>query len=218
MRQYWLVIVAILAFFLCSFLLVEQLQIPLLTDPHRLMQDATVGVAIFSVSLLVADVLIPVPSSVVMILNGALFGIFTGSVLSLVGALGAAWLGFYLGRLGNPWIKRWVPDEQLAQANALLEKWGLIAIIVTRPVPLLAETMMVAAGASRLTWRQITAATIAGSLPMVVLYAIAGATAATFNEALLSFGLVLVIAAGVWLMRRWLQKRIRQYQLDQSNA
>jgi uncharacterized membrane protein YdjX (TVP38/TMEM64 family) len=202
MKQYWLVIVAILGFFLCSFILIEQLQIPFLTNPDRLMQDATSGVAILSVSLLIADVFIPVPSSVVMILNGALFGIFPGGVLSLFGTLGAAWLGFYLGRLGTPWMKRWVSEEQLAQANALLETWGLIAIIVTRPVPILAETMTIAAGASRLTWRQITAATVAGSLPMVVLYAIAGATAATFNEALISFGLVLVIAAGVWLMRR----------------
>ena len=218
MKRYWLIIVAILGFFLFSFILVEQLQIPFLTNPDRLLQDATSGVAILSVSLLIADVFIPVPSSLVMVLNGALFGVLPGSALSLFGTLGAAWLGFYLGRLGSPWMKRWVSEEQLAQANTLLEKWGIIAIIVTRPVPILAETTVIAAGASRLTWRQITAATVAGSLPMVVLYAIAGATAATFNEALISFGLVLVIAAGVWLMRRWLQKRIQQYQLDQSNA
>jgi uncharacterized membrane protein YdjX (TVP38/TMEM64 family) len=212
MKRYWMLVVAIMLFFLISFLIVDQLQIPILTDPHFLMQNAGIGAALLGVALLIADVFLPVPSSIIMLLNGALFGILPGALLSLTGTMGADWLGFYLGRASARWLNRLVPPEQVAQANALLEKWGLIAVIVTRPVPILAETLTIVAGTSRMSWLEITLASLAGSLPMVILYAIVGATAATWDGALLSFGLVIVIAAVVWLLRAWLYKRIRHFQ------
>lgn len=212
MKQYWTAVIGLMLFFLLSFFIVEQLEIPILTDPHSLMQNAGPGTALLGIALLVADVLIPVPSALIMLLNGALFGIIPGALLSLVGAMGATWFGFYLGRAGTPWLNRLVPTEQVAQANVLLQKWGLVAVIITRPVPLLAETLAVVAGTSPMTWTELTLASLAGSLPMALVYAITGATAVTFNGALLSFILVILIATAVWLGRDWLYKNIRQLQ------
>jgi uncharacterized membrane protein YdjX (TVP38/TMEM64 family) len=212
MKRYWALVIAIVLFFLISFIVVDQLQIPILTDPHYLMQNAGIGAALLGIALLIADVFLPVPSSIIMLLNGALFGILPGALLSLIGAMGADWLGFYLGRAGTAWLNRLVPADQVAQANALLEKWGLIAVIVTRPVPMLAETLTIVAGTSKMSWLEVTLASLAGSLPMVILYAIVGATAATFDGALISFGLVIVIAVIIWFFRNWLYKRIRRFQ------
>lgn len=52
---------------------------------------------------------------------------------------------------------------------------GVLAVVVTRPVPLLAETVAVMAGAERLGPVPSAVASAAGVLPGAVLYAVAGA-------------------------------------------
>ena len=100
-----------------------------------------------------------------MIANGALFGVTLGTLLSLVGTLGAGLFGFSLGRRGGPLLNRLVPAEEQARANDLLKRWGDLAVVATRPVPILAETVAILAGASPMTWGRMMLATAAGALP-----------------------------------------------------
>jgi len=62
-----------MAFFLLLFFVVEALGVQLLTDPTPWMRHGGVLAAVLGVSLLIADVLLPVPSSLVMVAHGALF-------------------------------------------------------------------------------------------------------------------------------------------------
>jgi len=64
-------------------------------------------------------------------------------VLSLVGGLGALLTGFWIGRRGTRLIRRFVDESEHRRADRLMQEWGMIAIIVTRPVPLLAETFSI---------------------------------------------------------------------------
>ena len=202
MTRYWICVGLVLFFFLVAFLAVESLHPFILTDPGAWMGARSVGAALAGIGLLVVDLLLPVPSSLVMIANGALFGITLGTVLSLLGSLGAAIAGFWIGRRGGPLLARFVSVKERARADRLLQAWGLLAIIVTRPIPILAETTMLMAGASTVGWGQMLLATLIGSLPSVLLYAITGATAATLNNSILSFGLVLLLAGGFWIVGR----------------
>jgi uncharacterized membrane protein YdjX (TVP38/TMEM64 family) len=93
-----------------------------------------------------------------------------------------------------------VPPEERARADHILSRWGGLAIVVTRPVPLLAETVAIMAGTSPLGWRQATLATLAGSLPPALLYALSGATTAALTSGVLVFGLVLLVAGVFWLV------------------
>src|SRR5436190_208419 len=54
--------------------------------------------AITGVALLIADVFLPIPSSLVMIAHGALFGTAIGALLSPTGSVASALVGFALGR------------------------------------------------------------------------------------------------------------------------
>src|SRR5215204_2586250 len=125
---------------LTLFLLVEALNITLLKEPSFWLEQAGVLAGFAGVCLLVVDVALPVPSSLVMVANGALFGVAIGTLLSLVGSTGAALVGFAIGRRGAPLLARLVSAKERGQADRLLTRWGMLAIIVTRPVPLLAET------------------------------------------------------------------------------
>ena len=193
---------------LALFLLVEACDITLLKEPSVWLEQPGVLAGFAGVCLLVADVVLPVPSSLIMIAHGALFGVAFGTLLSLVGSSGATLVAFAIGRRGGPLLARLVPVEEQVQSDRLLTRWGMLAIIVTRPVPLLAETTAVVVGTSRLGWSRATLAALAGSLPAALLYALTGAVAARFHNGALVFVLVLLMASSFWLVGRWLEPRL----------
>lgn len=198
MKRYWLLTAVLMASFLALFGLAEWLQIPLLARPEPWLAHGGWIAAAVGVGLLVADVLLPVPASLVMIAHGALFGVAAGTLLSLTGALGAAWFGFAVGRRGGPLLARLVPEDERRRADRLLQEWGGLAVLATRPVPILAETVAILAGASPMSWSRLTVSTLGGALPAALLYAVTGATARNLEHLVLVFTLVLGVAALSW--------------------
>lgn len=205
MKRYLLIVVALMASFLLLFLAVESAGVPLLTDPTPSMRHGGVLAAALGVGLLVADVLLPVPSSLVMVAHGAIFGVVSGTLLSVLGSMGAALFGFAIGRRGGKLIERLVRPDERAHANKMLARWGALAVVVTRSVPLLAETVAIITGASPLGWGRMTLASFAGSLPPALLYALTGAAYANFQSATLMFGAVLLVAGSFFLIGRLLE-------------
>jgi uncharacterized membrane protein YdjX (TVP38/TMEM64 family) len=191
-----------LAFFLSLFFLVEALGIPLLVEPTPWLSQGGVPAATLGVGLLIMDVLLPVPSSLVMVAHGALFGVLGGMLISLVGSMGASLFGFWLGRRGGRLLERLVPPAERERADYLLKRWGALAILVTRPVPLLAETIAIMAGTSSLGWGRTALAAFMGSLPPAFLYALTGASVGQFQSTALVFVLVLLLAGLFWMLGR----------------
>lgn len=188
-----------MAAFLAIFLAANLLDIPVLNDPGQWMNTGGISAALVGVGLLVADVLLPVPSSLVMVAHGALFGVWIGALLSLAGSTGATLVGFAIGRQGGKRLDRLVTAEERAGADALLGRWGLLAVVVTRPIPIFAETIAIVAGTSSLGWGTTTLAALAGSAPAAFLYAITGAAIADLQSSALVFGLVVLIAVLIGL-------------------
>lgn len=200
LKRYAGIAASVLTFFLLLYVLVEALDVGALTDPSAALNRPGVGSAAVGVGLLVADAVLPVPSSLVMLAHGALFGVLVGALLSIVGRLGSALAGFWIGRKGGRYMARLVSDDERERANALLARWGALAVLITRPVPLLAETVTVLAGASRMRWATLALAATLGSLPEAVLYAVAGSVAARFHNAALVFLAMVVVASAFWLV------------------
>jgi uncharacterized membrane protein YdjX (TVP38/TMEM64 family) len=190
MRRWWSLALGIACVLLVMFFAATASGIPFLNDPTPAMRAARPLAAIAGVLLLLADVFLPVPSIAVMVANGALFGTVGGTLLSLAGCVGAALTGFAVGRAGNDRIRRFVTPREHERAGALLRRWGFVAIAVSRPIPIVAETVAILAGGSPVTWTQALLASIAGSLVPSAAYAWAGASAQ-------SFGMQAAIYAGV---------------------
>jgi len=216
MKRYLLIMAALMAFFVILFLIVEALGVPLLSDPTPWMKHRGILAASLGVGLLIADVLLPVPSSLVMVAHGALFGVWVGTFLSLVGSVGAAMFGFAIGRRGGKFLNRAVTPAEQSRANQLLARWGALGIIVTRPIPVLAETVAIMSGTSSLSWSTVMLASIAGSLPPALLYALTGAAVANFQSTSLMFGVVLLVAGLFWLVGRWFEPYFNARQTDRS--
>jgi uncharacterized membrane protein YdjX (TVP38/TMEM64 family) len=190
------------ALMLALFGLAHALGAPVLTEAQPDLGEAGPAAAAASFALLACDVVLPVPASAVMTANGALFGALGGALLSLAGSVAAALLGCAIGRRGGPLLDRLVSPEQRARAAPALEQPGMLAIVLTRPVPVLAETAAILAGAAGMPLGRLASAAAIGSIPPAVAYALAGATAEHFGGTLVVFAGVLLLSAAMWASLR----------------
>jgi uncharacterized membrane protein YdjX (TVP38/TMEM64 family) len=139
-------------------------------------QQGALSIAMLVVMLLTADLLLPVPSSVVSTLAGALLGFSAGFAASLIGMTLGCQLGYVLGRWwGGPLARRWLSPEELARVSRHVDRRGIWAFAIMRPVPVLAEASSLWAGVMLVSPLRFFAVTLIANAGVSVLYAAAGA-------------------------------------------
>jgi membrane protein YqaA with SNARE-associated domain len=151
------------------------------------------GFALMGTALLAADVVIPIPSSILGSLLGARLGFGVGFVATFAGLMLGNLVGYGLGRL---FFAR-------HRSEAMPAAPTVMGLMLSRSVPVLAEALTFAAGATKLPF-----ATVFGSLCVgnaIYAGALAGSGAAWLPAAFLGPGLLvpmLVPAVGWWIWRR----------------
>ncbi|HWU89612.1 MAG TPA: VTT domain-containing protein [Kofleriaceae bacterium] len=196
------------ALMLGAFGVVELLQLPLLTDPAPVFGEGTAVAAMASVALLASDAVLPIPSSILMVANGGLFGAVAGSTLSVLGAMGSALLAFYLGRRGGRLLALVSAQRQVEAAERFFERWGALAVTLSRPLPILAETIAMLAGAGRMELRRFCVSALVGNVPICVAYGVAGAAADRYvGYAAIALPAAALLAAGCFGIARTISAR-----------
>ena len=97
--------------------------------------DSALLFGLTGASLLAADVILPIPSSILGTLIGAKLGFFTGFFTILAGLTLGSSIGYLIGRFfykNNP--------------NHLPEAPTLLSVFLSRPVPVLAEATSIISG------------------------------------------------------------------------
>jgi membrane protein DedA with SNARE-associated domain len=102
-------------------------------------------------------------------------------------------------------LARVCSDAERARADTLVRRWGVIAVAASRPIPVLAETIMVAAGASRLGVGRTVLAAALGALPASVMFPVAGALGADGPTGWLVFAAAIATSILLWLIGRRLR-------------
>lgn len=192
----WTVVGGLVAVLLVVFVAVEWAGVPLLVDPRASLRTVSVLAAVIGVGLLVADAVLPVPSSVVMVALGATFGAAVGTLLSVVGSVGGFAVGYLLGRRSRPVLRSAVDGRDVLRGAAMLRRWGMLAVVVSRPLPLVAETVAITAGAFGLRPTAAFAAAAVGTIGPAGAYSYAGWRGASTADGAVVF-VVVVVAAGV---------------------
>ena len=208
MNKYLYVFAFLVGFVLLSFVIIQTLDIRFLSDPTYILETGGLYSAVIGILFLSADILMPIPSSIIMIGNAALFGIWVGALLSIIGMLCSNLLGFYIGRKLKGFIHRLLTPEEIQTGENFIQKWGLIGIVLTRSVPILSESVIIIAGTSDIPLRKTILPTILGLIPAVLLYSLTGAYAISFDNVIYSFLLVLLMTGVFWLITLRLEKRI----------
>lgn len=204
MKRWLLLVVAVAAFVVASKVLIEDvLGLGLEPLAAAWLDQAGVGSAVLIVGLLVADVLLPVPSSFVMVFSGAAFGAVAGSGLALVGSIAGEWLGFELARRhGRAMAARLVGDAEIDRLAGFFARHGTTAVIMTRPLPIVMETISIIAGLSDMSRRRFLGASLVGTAPIVVVYAYAGAVSRDVGNMLPAVVILATMIGAAWLWYR----------------
>jgi len=168
--------------------------------PSDWLTAGNVSSSLLGIGLLIADVLLPVPSTIVMTALGTIHGMLIGTLLSLIGNLGAAAFGFWLGRRSDGVFDRFLSEDDRIAASSFFHDWGEVGIILSRPIPILAESVAILAGSSPvISWPKLIGCSLLGAFPASLIYAWAGAQAMTLQSGLFVFGGVILLTA-IFLM------------------
>ena len=179
MRHWWVLWLLISGIVIAVAVVVESvLHMSLVYDVRVMLTEPSVLTALAIVGLLGLDLFLPIPSSVVMVLSGSMFGVYVGGGLSLLGMLAGNILGFELARkYGLGVSERLVGRVELNKMHRTFARYGPAAIMVSRPVPVVMETVSLIAGLSAMSRRTFLLASGCGTVPVCFVYAYAGAFA-----------------------------------------
>jgi uncharacterized membrane protein YdjX (TVP38/TMEM64 family) len=149
-------------------------------------------VALLIIAALALDVFLPVPNGVTNTLAGAAFGFALGVPVIWCGLMGANLLGYAAGAFaGRPLARRMLGEQDVAKAHHFIERLGPVMLIVTRPVPVVAELATMAAGMARMALGRFVAVMALSNLAVAAIYAAIGSAAiAGSSPWLMIFGVV----------------------------
>ena len=164
------------------------------------------GAGVAGMGLLVADLLLPIPSTLVMSALGLIFGTWLGGCYAAAGTAAAGLLAYGLCRwLGRPLAVRLAGAEALASGEKLFADGGAWLVAGSRCLPILPEAIACLAGLHRMPFRTFLLALLCGSLPTGFLFAAIGALGR--DEPAWALGLSVVAPLALWLAaRRWLPR------------
>jgi uncharacterized membrane protein YdjX (TVP38/TMEM64 family) len=173
MRLIWLMI-GIAALFLLSWgLFGESLEaawnVGTLTERF---EQAKTWAWLLGILLLLADLLLPIPGTIVMSALGAVYGFWMGGLLSAIGTMLAGILGYGVGRFfDEKFTKRWLGEKDFEKGKTLFDKSGAWVVAISRALPILPEVLACMAGLLRMPFGKFVIAIACGSIPMGFLFA-----------------------------------------------
>jgi len=167
----------------------------------NLLQQASDNIKTYTaVSFLVlaSDILLPVPSSIVMFTNGYILGTLYGAALSFISLMTGSVIGYYLGKFTSLGFKSKADDK----ANNIVARYGALSILITRGIPVLAETICIICGFNKMPFKKYMIYNVAGYVPLCLLYSFCGSIGYDKNIFLISFGCSILISAFFWFFGR----------------
>jgi len=103
------------------------------------------------IGLLMGDLVLPVPATGIMAALGNVYGVFAGTLFSVIGSAGAGFIGYGVARfLGGKGSRFLASEEELRRFQHLFDQWGGMAIIISRIMPVLPEVLTILAGIARM--------------------------------------------------------------------
>ena len=127
------------------------------------------------IGVLAADILLPVPSSLVATLGGASLGVVAGTACGWLGMTLGSLAGWLLGRIAGASRRAGIDPSARSAIAAQAGRFGLLAVVLTRPLPILAEATAILAGAAGMPWRAFLAAAAPANLAIAFAWSLAGA-------------------------------------------
>ena len=161
----------------------------------------------FGLILLVMDLFLPLPATLVMSALGYMYGPIIGGLFSALGSLLSGLFAFGLckaiGKKGAVFI---LGIKDLEKGQKLFSKNGGWIVAISRWLPVLPEVIACMAGLNRMQTGQFTIALLCGSLPLGFVFAYVGFTGKDhpYMATIVSAFLPLIL----WIFAQWLMRKL----------
>lgn len=130
---------------------------------------------LLGIALLVGDLLLPLPSTVVISALGLCYGPWVGGLVGGAGSMLAGFAGYGACRaLGEPAVRFLLGERDLERGRRFFAGSGAWVVALSRWLPLLPEVVSCFAGLNRMPSGRFAFALACGSLPMALVWAWVG--------------------------------------------
>jgi len=188
-----------------SFLLFGNIET--LIETNLKSQKSLLVFSVISFSVLASDIILPIPSSIVMILNGKVLGIFFGTIVSLASSLLSSSIGFYVGRKSSSFLEKFFSKKDIVTGNKLFIKFGNSTIIISKALPILSETISFLAGTTSMKFRIFFLYSTIGHLIISIIYACAGNFSGSTNSTLTAAVTIVTVLFTSWIIQIIVRRR-----------
>ncbi len=156
--------------------------------------------------LLIGDLFLPIPGTIVISALGFVYGPFLGGLIASAGSFFSGALGYGLcRRLGREGARRLLGTRDMEKGERLFARVGGWIVVLSRWLPLFPEVVACMAGLTRMPARTFFTALACGSLPLGFAFAAVGA--AGVEHPALALTLSAVLPPAIWLLVRPLFSR-----------
>jgi uncharacterized membrane protein YdjX (TVP38/TMEM64 family) len=156
---------------------------------------------LLSIGLMVAEAIaIPVPATIILVANGLVFGLWRGTLVSVIGGCAGAMAAYAIGRwVGRTLLERVVPASSVRWADDLMARYGNWAIVLERWIPgVPGDPISYVAGLTRVPALSFLALTVMGLVPANLAAAYLGSRIA--SDVPVGYWISGVLLAGaIWL-------------------
>ncbi|MBA4055518.1 MAG: hypothetical protein C0490_12455 [Marivirga sp.] len=162
-----------------------------------------------AVVLLMADLLLPLPATLIMAALGYFYGPLIGGLISACGSFMAGSLGYWLcWFLGEKAAIKLLGKKDFERGRKLSGNVGGWVVALSRWLPVFPEVIACMAGLTRMPPRYFHTALLCGSLPLGFTYAYVGAAGATYP------GLAIGLSAGLPPLIWWIVRSVFRTKLQ----
>ena len=161
--------------------------------------------------LLVLDIFLPIPATLVMSGLGFVYGTVVGGLFAGCGSFISGAVGYWICRsFGVKGARRILGEKDLEKGTRTFEKIGGWLVVVSRWMPVFPEVISCMAGLNRMPKLKFHLALLASAIPMGFIYAYIGA--AGINDPAKALIWSAVVPPVIWLaltpIFKWQKKRI----------
>jgi uncharacterized membrane protein YdjX (TVP38/TMEM64 family) len=159
---------------------------------------------IAGMGLLVSDIILPIPSTVVMSALGWMYGWWLGGLIAAGGSFLSGLFAYALCRWLGRSAARWITGEEgLRRGELLFAQKGGWLVALSRWAPVLPEAVACLAGIMRMRWATFVLALACGSLPLGFAFAVIGHLGQDSPTWAITLSAILPLILWAWAGRKW---------------
>jgi uncharacterized membrane protein YdjX (TVP38/TMEM64 family) len=135
-----------------------------------------IGIFLFIAIMGIQGLLVPLPSEIVLLSTGMIWGWFYGGLMGIIGSMAAGLLCYYISkRGGRPLAEKFIGNKAIDIADDFIGKHGMKAIIITRFIPIIPfDVISYTSGLVDIDIKKYTIGTLIGSIFRAFFYATLG--------------------------------------------